>query len=876
MSPQESIGHYRIVAKLGEGGMGAVYRATDTRLHRDVAIKVLPAALAADAQYMARFEREAQTLASLNHPNIAAIYGIEEGAIVMELVEGEEPRGPLPVETAIEYARQMAAALEAAHEKGVIHRDLKPANIKITRDGTVKLLDFGLAKAPEPATSSQGTSPTRSPTLSLAMTQAGAILGTAGYMSPEQARGHAVDKRADIWAFGVVLYEILTGSAPFQGDTVSDTLAAVLRAEIDLDRLPPDTPPALRRLLRRCLERDRKRRLPDIAMVRLELDEPPEKTPQVSLPPSARAGSAKLAWGVAGVLLAALAALGTVNWLRPKAPDPVAVRFDLPLPEGTMEKNTPGTSASAVASPDGRNIGMIAAGADGVTALWVRPLGEPVPHRLDKTGGANSPFWSPDGQSIAYFADDKLKKVSVGGGLPQTICAAPHSATAMPMEAGGAWNSDGVIVFSTGPDSPLMRVMATGGTAHPITRLDTSAGETKHAFPQFLPDGRHILYFAGNSDLAKDAVYVQELGSPDRVMVMRNSLRAAWAPPGYLLFSKEATLYAQRIDPGSFQLRGEPASLAEKVRGHDPSGTASFDVSGGILTYRVAEAAGVGQLAWYGRDGKRLDAVGKPAAYTSVRMSLDDRIAVVSIGPNGSADAWTVDLATGALRRATSNGHATFVLGPLSPDSQRLAVNQGSSEGVLEAGPTGGDTRVLGPPPLYADDWSPDGQFLFCRDVNGDHWALLRADGSQQLQPIGNGIRGFQIRFSPDGKSVAYVSSASGRGEVVVASFPSFAEKRQISIDGGVHPVWRKDGRELFFQGLDGMVMSAEVQAAGGKIEAGIPKPMFKAQHQHNAGSSSYHFWPAPDGKRFLVLEREKPVTAQTIVVLNWAAALKP
>ncbi|HUA62122.1 MAG TPA: hypothetical protein VML19_25420, partial [Verrucomicrobiae bacterium] len=605
------------------------------------------------------------------------------------------------------------------------------------------------------------------------------------------------------------------------------------------------------------------------------LDEPPEKTPQEPLAPSATRGSLKLAWGVAGVLLVALAALGIVNWLRPKPQDPIAVRFNLPLPEGTTERHTPGITASAVASPDGRNICMTASGADGVEALWVRPLGEPLPHRLDKTDGANSPFWSPDGQTIAYFADDKLKKVAVAGGSPQTICAAPHSAAAMPMEAGGAWNSDGVIVFSTGADSPLMRVMATGGTANPITRLDASAGETRHAFPQFLPDGRHILYFAGNSDQSKAAIYVQELGSPDRVMVMRNSLLGAWAPPGYLLFAKGTTLYAQRIDARSFQLSGDPVSVAENVRAHDPSGTTNFNISGGILTYRASDAFVVGQLAWYGRDGKRLESVGKRAVYTSVRMSLDDRIAEVSIGPIGNADVWTIDLATGAMRRATSNGHVTFVLGPLSPDSQRMAVNLGSSQGILEAGPTGGNTRVLGPPPLYADDWSPDGQFLLCRDVNGDHWSLLRADGSQQIQAIGNGIRGFQIRFAPDGKSVAYVSSASGRGEVVVSSFPSFAAKRQISIDGGVHPVWRKDGQELFFQALDGRVMSAEIRTAGGKIEAGIPRPLFKAQYQQAAASGSYHYWPAPDGKRFLVLERENAADAQTIVVLNWAATLR-
>ncbi|HLJ48136.1 MAG TPA: protein kinase [Bryobacteraceae bacterium] len=872
MSPQESIAHYRIVSKLGEGGMGAVYRATDTKLNRDVAIKVLPEALAGDEQYMARFQREAQTLASLNHPNIAGIYGIEQGAIVMELVEGEAPRGPLPVEIVITYARQIAAALEAAHEKGVIHRDLKPANIKVTPDGAVKLLDFGLAKTPELPASNPTTCPTLSPTLSLAMTQTGVILGTAAYMAPEQARGYAVDKRADIWAFGVVIFEMLTGTTLFQGDTVSDTLAAVLRADIDLERLPADTPQAVRRLLRRCLERDRKHRLPDIAMVRLELDEPPEKAAPPALPQRATPRSARLAWVVAGSFLAALVALGAVNWLRPKPPDPVAVRFALPWPEGTQEVRSAATEATA--SPDGHNLCMIAKGSDGARALWVRPLDEPLAHRLDKTEEASDPFWSPDGQFIAYFAGDKLRKIPVGGGLPQTICDAPHSSTALETEGSGAWSVSGTIAFSTGADSPIMRVPATGGPATPITKLDTAAGETRHSFPQFLPDGDHLLYFAANVEQAKGAVYVQDLGSPHRQFVMRSSLRAAWAPPGYLLFPKVKTLYAQRIDPKSFQLTGDPVSIAENLLAHDPTGTAGFDISGGILIYRTFDPAALAQLAWYGRDGKRQEAVGKPTAYTSVRMGLDDRIAVVSIGLQGSADTWTIDLATGGLRRATSNRSTSFVLGPLSPDSRRLAVNLIDSQGILEASATGGSTRVLGPAPLYADDWSPDGRFLFCRDVNGDHWTLLRTDGSGQLQPVGNGARGMQIRFAPDGRSVAYVSSVSGRGEVVVASFPSFAEKHQVSIDGGVHPAWRKDGKELLFQSLDGMVMSAEMRVSGGAIESGIPKPLFPERYKHGAGSGSFGYWAAPDGKRFLTLERDTR-RGGTIVVLNWAAALK-
>jgi Tol biopolymer transport system component len=484
-----------------------------------------------------------------------------------------------------------------------------------------------------------------------------------------------------------------------------------------------------------------------------------------------------------------------------------------------------------------------------------------------------NPFWSPDGQFIAYFAGDKLKKIPVGGGVPQTICDAPNrDVMASPS---GSWNAEGVIVFSTGTGSPLMRVQAAGGPATPITKLDTAVGEIKHGFPQFLPDGRHILYFAGNSDQSKGTVYVQELGSRDRVLAMRNSLRAVWAPPGYLLIAKVRTLYAQRIDPNSFRLVGEPVALAENITSHLPSGAAGFSFSGGILAYATSDPGGMGQLAWYGRDGKRQAAVGKPAAYTSIRMSFDERIAIASIGLVGTSDTWTIDLATGVQRRATTDGQTSFVLGPLSPDGERLAVNLIGSGGVEQTSPTGGNTRVLGPAPLYADDWSPDGQFLFCRDVNGDHWGLLKADGSQQFQPVGNGTRGTQIRFAPDGKSVAYVSTASGPGEVVVASFPSFAGKHQVSIEGGVHPVWRKDGKELLFESLNGNVMSAEIRTADGKIEAGRPKVLFPTQHQHSAGSGSFRYWPAPDGKRFLVLEREKQTAAETTVVLNWASGLK-
>jgi Tol biopolymer transport system component len=821
---------------------------------------------------MQRFEREAQVLASLNHPNIAAIYGIEQGAIVMELVEGEDLKGPHPVETSIGYARQIAAGLEAAHEKGIVHRDLKPANIKVTHDGVVKLLDFGLAKTTESASaSSASASPTLSPTLSLAMTQAGMILGTAGYMSPEQARGKPVDKRCDIWAFGVVLFELLTGKPLFAaGETVTDVIAAVVTREPDWKALPAETPAHIRRLLERCLRKDPKLRLRDIGEARIALDEAPVAVAPATQTPTRRA---ILPWAIAALLALVLAALGAVAWLRPKPSDPVTMRFVLPWPQGTTEPL--GALPQVAVSPDGRNLAMIATGADGSHALWVRPIGSVSAHRLDKTEGAGVPFWSPDSQFIAFFADEKLKKIPAAGGPPQTLCDAPGSGGPPGSGDGGTWNLAGVIVFSTGADSPLMRVLANGGQATPVTKLDTAAGENRHSWPQFLPDGRHLLYFAGNGDQNKSAIYVQELGSAARVLVMRNRLRGEWAPPGYLLFPREGTLFAQPMDPNSFQLSGEPASVAEGINSNEPSGRASYNISGGVLVYRATTGLGIAQLAWYGRDGERRAAVGKPAAYTSVRMSPDDRSAAVSIGSRSRSDVWILDLATGGLRRMTNNGQSTFVLGPWSPDAQRLAVNLSYSRGVLEVAEASGKTRPLGPAPLYANDWSPDGQFLFCTDVNGDHWSLLQADGSQRVQGIPNiSFRGTNIRFAPDGKLVAYLSNESGRFEVMVASFPSFAERRQVSISGGARLFWLKQGNELLFQALDGTIMSTVVRVAGGKIEASVPKPLFKLPPSPG-GSGSFRYWSASDGQRFLVMERDPGDVTETTVVLNWAPELK-
>jgi eukaryotic-like serine/threonine-protein kinase len=863
MSPQTTIAHYRITAKLGEGGMGEVWRATDTKLHREVAIKVLPESFAQDADRLARFTREAQVLASLNHPNIAAIYGIEQGALVMELVEGANLKGPVPAETAIDYARQIAAALEAAHEKGIVHRDLKPANIKVTPEGVVKVLDFGLAKAGEAASSAPSDpSATNSPTLSLAMTQAGVILGTAAYMSPEQARGKPVDKRADIWSFGVVLFELLTGNVLFGGgETISDSLAAVITREPNWDALPEETPPHLVRLLRRCLRKDPKLRLRDIGEARIMLDEPED----VAASPPQRARRAWLPWVVAAFAVTAAAA-AAVAWLRPKPAEPLTVRFPLQFAEGTTGPPSGRAAPQAVPSPDGRYVAFVANSSDGRTSLWVRPLASASARHLDKTEGANLPFWSPDSQFIAFFTEDKLKKVPLAGGSPQTVCDSPRFALARTSGDGGTWNSDGIIVFATG-GSGLMRVLAAGGPPTPATRPDASAGEDWHSWPQFLPDGRHLLYFTHNADPDKSAIYAQELGSSHRTLVMRNRVRAAWSPPGYLLFAREATLFAQRFDLNTLHLSGEPVSVAEDVSSNDGNGRSSFATSGnGVLIYRAGEAAATGQVTWYGRDGKRLGSIGQSGGYQALTLSPDGKKVALAVGPIVHSDTWIMDLATGVLTRMTTDGHGSSLIGGWSPDSGRLALNSAIiGSRVLDV--ASGKVSLLSKD-YYAEDWAPDGRSILCDSPGGTELLAIPADGSQQPRTINTtSYRRAQFRFSPDGKFVAYMSYESGSPQIVVASYPTFAEKRQVSVDSGYGPAWRRDGRELFFVATDFTLMSVPI-STGARIEAGAPKPLFRV----NAGGYS----PSTDGQRFLLNEREQRSSIPEVsVVVNWPAELK-
>ena len=873
MSPQQTIAHYRIIAKLGEGGMGAVYRATDTKLNRDVAIKVLPEAFAQDAARMQRFEREAQMLAALNHPNIAAIYGIEQGAIVMELVEGEDLKGPVPVETAVAYARQIAIALEAAHEKGIIHRDLKPANIKITPEGTAKLLDFGLAKASDEAVSVMSGAVTMSPTLSLAMTQAGMILGTAAYMSPEQARGKAVDKRADIWAFGVVLFELLTGTALFGGgETASDAMAMVILKDPDWNALPAGTPPRVLRLIERCLRKDPKQRLRDIGEARLILDEAePEPPAALSTTVAIAPRLSWLPWAMAAVGILG----GAAMLLRPKAtePGPGVVRFFLQYPTGTGLPGSP-AGAQSVPSPDGRSLAFIARdNTSGIESLWVRPLNAPSAHRMDKTEQANFPFWSPDSQSIAFFTEDKLKRVSVSGGNVQTICDVPKSNAGRIAGDGGAWSQEGYIVFASLSGGPILRVPAVGGVPAPVTTLQKD--EMRHSWPQLLPGGRRLLYLAVSREYSQSTIYVQELGSTKRVPVTKNTTHGVWTPPGYLLYVREATLFAQQMDSKTFRLEGEPLAVAQDVVANDTNGRSAFAISqNGVLAYRTATGSRIRQLTWYDRGGKVLGAVGNPGEYNNPTLSPDEKTVAMHIGPFGKLDFWVMDLASGVLTRMTRESNGLISSAPVwSPDSQRVAITQLNGE-ILGITLASGRPAQLLQGTQTAEDWYPDGRSILCVDQNETGLSVLPLGDGAKLQTILNTpYRKNSFRFSPDGKYVVYVSFESGPAEIYVASFPSFAVKRKVSTNGGMYPVWGNGGKEIFYRSADGVMMNAEIRT-GTVVEAGVPRPLFK----FGIGTLGNRFAVSADGKRLLlneVVQKDASSAGEITLVLNWAAEIK-
>ena len=873
ISVGERLGPYEILAPLGAGGMGEVYRARDTKLDRSVAIKVLPAALAQDPERLARFEREAKVLASLNHPNIAQIYGVEDHALVMELVPGGSLEGPLPIETALNYARQMADALEAAHDKGIIHRDLKPANIMITPEGVVKVLDFGLAAVGQ---SSETSNPDNSPTLTASPTRAGMILGTAAYMSPEQARGKTVDKRADIWAFGVVLFEMLTGQRLFAGETVSDTLAQVLTKEPDWEQVPAK----VRRLLKKCLEKDPKKRLRDIGDAWELLDD----APATIVLSRVRLGMA--GWIAAGVVTLALAALAFVHF-REKPAAKEMVRFDISAPA-----NTTFVDDSPVVSPDGRKIAFVVTGADRKAMLWVRSLDSEEARPLAGTEDARGdPIWSPDSRFLAFASGGKLKRIEAAGGPAQTLCDAPTFAR-------GFWTSDNRILFGT--LGPVQQVSAAGGTPTPLTMLDHSRNELAHEDPAMLPDGHHFLYWRISIPLENGGLYVGSLDAKPEQQSTKRLLADATAEvylpspmagdaPGFLLFVRGitlasiatgGTLMAQPFDPRRLELTGEAVPIAEQV--------ASFSASpAGVLAFASSGTQGNSQLTWYDPKGNILSTVGEIGEHNDLALSPD----AARVAYQRGADLWLFEFARGVNTKFTFGNISAYPA--WSADGSRIAFVsiRGSGWGIYQktSDLAGQEDRLYQSPEVKSvPNWNHDGQFLMYGALNadgkqGDLWILPMGGPGTDRKPVSllrTEFNEVTARFSPDGRWVAYQSNQSGKYEIYVlpfdASNPGSSAAgglHQVSKDGGQDARWSGNGKELFYLAPDGYLMSVGVNAAGGAFQAGAPQRLFKSP------TASFGSWDvSADGKRFLIAAPPASGVAaspQFHVVVNWTELLK-
>ena len=859
----ETIGHYRITAKLGEGGMGEVYRAADTRLGREVALKVLPDTFAHDADRMARFAREAQVLAALNHPNIAQIYGVEDRALVMELVAGDNLRGPVPTDTALAYARQIAEALDAAHEKGIVHRDLKPGNIKVTPQGVVKVLDFGLAKAAD-AASSHDTQ--NSPTLTISPTRAGVILGTAAYMSPEQARGKPVDKRADIWAFGCVLYELLTGKPAFEGETVSDILAAIIAREPVLDGLPAH----LRPIVARCLRQDPRLRWRDIGDVRIALDEVNPAAPAVPTP-------RRRLWTVAAAAVAAGLALGWMVTRRQPSTGERTLNFSINPPPGESFQAGPG-GGSAI-SPDGHTLAFVAS-SNGVVKLWTRRLDTASGQPLPGTDSAQFPFWSPDSRSLGFFAAGKLKRIDLSGGPPVDLADAPTG-------RGGAWNSTGTIIFARHTLSPFERMPAAGGPATALTALDRSKGEATHRWPQFLPDGKRFIYFMRSSQPHGTGIYLGSLDRPrEKTQLAESASAGAYYPPngkrgGYLLWLRGDSLVAQPFDTQRGQLTGELRAVpgAGSISSNTGFNLADFSVSrDGTLVF--TSGTNRYQLAWFSRDGRALGTVGRPERYTSVRLSPDGALLALSTeDSSGARDLWALELAREISSRLTNSKDVLMAF--WSRDSKRVVYFGVSGPNIFARNANGGgDEEVLlkSTGAIYANDFSPDGQYLLYEQVTdkGSDLTLLPMRGERKAIPY---ISGPAVKlngqFSPDGKWVAYTSDESGQFEVYVQSFPAAGSKWLVSSAGGNFPRWRADGKEIVYRSLDGMLMAVAVTPDAKGLKFDAPARLFRIVTP--IGPHPYTFDIARDGQKILALAPAQGAgdTQPLTVMVNWEAKLQ-
>ncbi len=854
----KTLAHYEITSQLGKGGMGEVYVADDLSLDRKVALKFLPDAFADDPERMARFEREAKLLASLNHPNIAAIYGLEQAEgkrfIVMELVEGETlaqtlSKGPLPVEDALGICRQIAEGLEAAHEKGVIHRDLKPANAMISEGDKVKILDFGLAKALSDERQSIDSS--QSPTLTEAMTRPGVILGTAAYMSPEQAKGKTVDKRADIWAFGCILYECLTGKRAFEGETVTETLAAVLTKELELATVPAKVRP----LLHRCLEKDPKKRLRDIGEAMVWVESPPESVP-------ARKPRFLRTWAaIAALLVIALAtAVTLLVRSRPAAEDDRRMWFRVDTPEMTPQ-------ALPCVSPDGRYIAFVGK-SEGKYLLFVRPLDGLESRPLQGTEDALYPFWSPDSQFIGFGAGGKVKKVSVSGGYPETLCDLPGTL----LFRGGTWNSDDVLLFAYA-SGPLHRIPASGGRPVAVTAIDKNRQETSHVLPSFLPDGKHFLFTTNSTRPENTGVYIGALDSDVRIRVVGGLLNAVFADPGWLVFSRAGDLLVQHFNPDRLKAEGDPVTIVRQGVYSIRSGIAAFAVSRtNLLVYRSGIGFSSTPLIWVGRDGRQISAA--YAASSQPAVSPDGSLIAATYYQEefASTDIWLIDTSRGIDEPLTR--HPEWDQHPVwSPDGKRIAF---SRSGLFQISMDGRREEKLLDMQARPTDWSADGRFIIYRHddsrTNMDLWALPLFGDRKPFPVADSEFSEAQGKVSPDGRWIAYSSDESGQPEIYVQAFPSRSGRRKVSMSGGSDPRWRRNGQELFYVGADGKMMAVPSKL-GEECSFGTPVALFDAKIFNSVRECTLYDVSA-DGQRF-VLQQFYDSPSQLNVISNWTSLLK-
>lgn len=907
----QTIAHYTLTEKIGAGGMGEVYRASDSKLNRDVAIKLIPPEFSRDPERMARFEREAQVLASLTHGSIAAVYGIEESdtgqrALVMELVDGEDlsirlKRGPMPLDEALRTAVHIAGALEAAHDRGVIHRDLKPANIKLLPSGGVKLLDFGLAKALDDSAPSHLTSD-EAATLSIAATRAGLVLGTAGYMSPEQATGTPADKRSDIWSFGVVLFEMLIGQRLFEGQTTSHVLADVIRAEIDFDRLPASTPPDLRTLIERALERDPRRRLRDIHDARLILERLVERKsgthsalrsgamPMAEPVAASKRDVVKWALGGAAVVALVVAAMG---WMRPASGPSTQLRLAVRVADVPMFDASPGPAFDI--SPDGTQLALILGPGAGQDArkLVVRRLNELDSTTVVDPGPSSSaqqqpygPFFSPDGQWIGYALPGEIKKVPAAGGTPMTIATVDRS-------RGAWWGEDGTIVLAPSPGSGLARVSASGGALQPVTTLDEAAGETSHRWPQILPGGKAVLFTAVSTpNVADAALEVVRLDSGERKVIQRGAFYGRYVASGHLVYAQDNALFVAPFDLNRLEVTGPAAPAVQNIL-TNTQGAASFAfASDGLLVYRqrVIEVQTHG-IAWVDRAGRSSTLLAEHGTYANPRLSPDGKQLSLTVLRNRNWDIWVHDLERGIATRLTFDDAAETEQ-VWSPDGRELVYTAAEAGGEVlyrkRADGSGAPVRILSSKTgLWVQDWSPDGRLLALTgadNANDIGIVDLTAETPEVQWILNSRFSEMDPAISHDGRWMAYASNESGLTEVYVRQFPTGTGRWQVSHGGGGYPKWSRNGREIVYRTADGLA-AASIDTSGSALRTGTPERLFTGSFVGGVAGMSVgtfvfpDYEPTADGSRFIMFPKPADNQAASIgmltIVSDWFADLR-